>query len=190
MVEGRVTQWFKDSSLLQDRTGGARARWQTQAKTPPCKDFRAQTSNQAGRVYPAGFSKLLGWQKSLCCWIYAEQAGRALPGRALLACLPAQQMLCPVNHPDNGNSCSVPVNYFLLTSAPFHWYVWSIISTVRLSLLDYAAAVAEHAEKYWLLIEITGSPQVTEGSRTVSQCWGTFTFRNPARKPASRHTTF
>lgn len=75
MVEGRVTQWFYDSSLLQDNTGGARACWQTQAKIPPCKDFRAQTSNQAGRVYPVGFSKLPGWQKSLCCWIYVEQAG-------------------------------------------------------------------------------------------------------------------
>lgn len=77
-----------------------------------------------------------------------EQARQAVPRRALLACRPVQTaalegLLCSVTHLDNGNSCSASVNYFVLMSAPFH--ICSVISTARLSLLNYAAA-AEHAE--------------------------------------------
>lgn len=108
----------------------------------PSKDFTVHKSNQTGGVYPARFSKRLGWQKG---------ANHALPRRALLACPPVQataseRLLCSVNHLDNMNSCSALFNYFLLMSAPFHWYIQSTISTARLSLLNFAAA-AQHAEQ-------------------------------------------
>lgn len=147
-----------------------------------------KATRQAGCIL-WGFPNFLGGRSCSAVGFMRSRQGKPCLEEPSWHAHLCRQLPCSVNHPDNGNSCSASVNYFLLTSAPFHWYVWSIISTARLSLLDYAAAVAEQAEKYRLLTEITGSPQVTEGSRTVSQCWGTFTFRKPARKPASRHTT-
>lgn len=84
---------------------------------------------------------------------FPEQAKQAMPKRALLAYPTVEQaasewLLCSLNHLDNVKSCSTSVNYFLLTSAWFHWYVQSIISTAR--LLSYAAA-GEHTEKCQLL---------------------------------------
>lgn len=64
---------------------------------------RIAEPRQAGRVYPAGFSKLLGWQKPLCCWISGEQAGRAMPEEpSWLLRPPAQAAALLSNHPDNG----------------------------------------------------------------------------------------
>lgn len=122
---------------------------------------------------------------------FTEQARRAVPSRALLALLPVQaaaleRLLCWANQLDNRNSSSALVNYFLLTSVPFHWYVPSITSTARLSLWNYTA-VAEHADEKWLSIEI----KVLVRDR---QWWesfpvlGTLTFWGPATKPTSRHT--
>lgn len=142
-----------------------------------------QATRQAGCILQAFPNFLGGRSGSAVGFMQSRQGQPCLEEPSCHACL-CKQLPWSANHPGNGNSCSASVNYFLLTSAPFHWYVWSIISTARLSLLNYAAAVAEHAEKYWLFIEITGSSQVTEGSRTVSQCWGSITFRKLARKPA------
>lgn len=151
MVEGRklhsgfrIQACCRTEQAVQEHVGKLRQRYQPVRISEP-----RQATRQAGCILRA-FPNFLGGRSGPAVGFTQSRQGE--PCLEELSCHArlCRQLPSSVNHPDNGNSCSASVNYFLLTSAPFHWYVQSIISTARLSLLNYAAADAQHAEKYWL----------------------------------------